>query len=158
MRRSRCTKPTRLIAGLLTGLLFAILAVPLIAQPVGDTPARGSLGYDKAHEMTLNGTIKEVVSQHVPGSPMGLHLIVAGAQGTVDAHIGPCMSKETQEALREGVPVQIVGSMATFHGKSYLLARQLTFSGRQITVRSESGLLRMGTPHARSKADNGGAR
>lgn len=163
MRRSR-SKPALLITGLLTGLLLAITAVPLIAQPTGDTRAQMSFGYDKAHEMTLNGTIKEVVSQHVPGSPVGLHLMVAGEQGTVDAHIGPFMSKETQAALHEGLPVQIVGAMATFHGKSYLLARQLIFSGRLITVRSENGLLRMGTPRApRTQANsaaqvNGGAR
>ena len=33
MRRTRFTKPFPLIAGLFSGLLFAILAVPLGAQP-----------------------------------------------------------------------------------------------------------------------------
>ena len=141
--RSSCFTKSILIAGLLTGLLFAILAVPLSAQSVGQSHARHPLtfGYDKAHEITLTGTISKVVSQRVPGSPVGLHLLVAGSQGTVDAHVGPYLTKDTQEALQAGTRVQIVGAMEKLHGKNYLLARQLILGDRTVTVRSENGFL-----------------
>jgi len=139
MKPSCFTKSTRMIAG----LLFAILAVPLIAQSTGQSRPRRSLtlGYDKAHEITLNGTIREVIPQSAPGSPVGLHLLVTGPQDAVDAHLGPYLTKDTQEALQAGTPVQIVGAMERLHGKNYLLARQLILSGRKVTVRSENGFL-----------------
>ena len=102
MHLSRLTKPTRLIAGLLCGLLLAILAVPLGAQPASTThPAQGfGPVYDASHEITLNGTIQEFVTKRVVGSPTGMHLLVAGPDGVVDARVGPFLSKETKEALR----------------------------------------------------------
>jgi hypothetical protein len=143
MRRSRLPKPPRWIAGLLTSLLFAIFTLPLRAQTAPDS--RATLhpvpGYDKAHEITLNGTIQEVVSKRVAGSPIGLHLVVASSRGMVDAHLGPFLEKDTQAALHTGTPVQITGAMETIAGKDYLLARQVIFGGRLVTVRSQNGFL-----------------
>src|ERR1700723_19762 len=109
MRRTRLTKPIRMIAG----LLFAILAVPLGAQPAGETHVAQGFGvtYDRAHEITLSGDVQQVVTRHVVGAPGGMHLLVAGPKGLVDALIGPFMSKETKDALHTGTPVQIVGAM-----------------------------------------------
>ena len=143
MRRSRIVKPTRMIAGLLSGLLLATLSIPLNAQTAVEPHAQRplTLGYDKAHEITLNGTIQKLISQAASGGPVGLHLLVAGPQGTVDVHLGPYMTKGTQEALQAGTPVQIVGAIEKLHGKNYLLARQLIFAGRMVVVRSENGFL-----------------
>jgi hypothetical protein len=151
----RCTRTTRCktlfasLSGLLAGLLLAIFAIPLNAQPGRTThPGRGfGPGYDAAHEVTLNGTVQEVVTKHVLGSPAGMHLLVAGPQGTVDAHVGPFLTKDTREALHLGPPIQIVGAMQTLHGRQYLLARQLIFGGRTVTVRSPNGFLL--PPHSR---------
>lgn len=132
------------IAGLVVCLLCAILTLPLIAQPAANETAPRIFGYDKAHEITLNGTVQGIVTKHEAGSPAGLHVLVNGPQGLVDAHLGPYMTKETQEAMKSGTPVQIVGATATIHGKEYLLARQVTFGGRQITVRNEAGFFKQG--------------
>jgi hypothetical protein len=59
----------------------------------------------------------------------------------VDAHLGPYLTKDTQEALHAGLPMQIVGAVEEHNGKSFLLARQLIFAGRTVTVRSENGFL-----------------
>jgi hypothetical protein len=143
MRCTRFTKPTLVIAGLLTGLLLAIPAVPLGAQEAAESHLGRGFGpaYDAAHEITFSGTIQDVVSQHVAGSPAGIHLLVAGPQGVVDAHVGPFLSKETKESLQAGMPVRIVGAMSLQEGKNYLLARELTVGGSTVTVRSERGVL-----------------
>ena len=127
MRRTRLKKSAPLIAGLLAGLLLAIVAVPLRAQPAPETRNGRGFGpvYDAAHETTLNGTIREVVTKREPGSPAGMHLLVAGPEGVVDTHVGPFLSKQTQEALHSGAQVQIVGAMSSLHGKNYLLVREL---------------------------------
>ena len=169
MKHIRNVKFTRLFAGLLTALLFATLAVPLGAQPASETRPGPGFGpvYDAAHETTLYGTIQKVVTKHTVGSPAGMHLLVAGPQGLVDAHVGSFLSKETKEALHTGTPVQIVGAMTSLHGRNYLLARELNVGGSTVTVRSKRGLLAPGpsahVARTRSKktshtAQKGGAR
>jgi hypothetical protein len=133
---------TRLIAGLLCGL-FATMAVSLDAHAASvSRPGRGfGPVYDAAHETTFEGTIQEVVVKHTAGSPAGMHLMVAGPQGLVDAHIGPFMSKETKEALQAGVPVRLVGANTTVHGRTFFLARQLTVDGNTVKIRTARGFL-----------------
>jgi hypothetical protein len=147
-----------MIAGLLTSLLFAIVPIQPTAQTAADSRVQRplSFGYDKAHEITVNGTVQEVVTKRTAGSPVGMHLLVAGPEGVVDAHVGPYMTKDTQEALHAGLPVQIVGAMEEAHGKHYLLARQLIFGGRTVTVRNENGFLARsrGARATHSKPDN----
>jgi hypothetical protein len=132
-----------MIAGLLTGLLLAVVPLQPSAQTAADSRTQRPMkfSYDKAHEITVNGTVQEVVTKHVAGSPVGMHLLVAGSDGLVDAHVGPYLGKDIQEALHMGLPVQIVGAMEESHGKHYLLARQLIFGGRTVTVRNENGFL-----------------
>ena len=143
MRRTRSTNPARIIAGLLTAMLFAIVTLQPSAQTAADSRDQHPSvpAYDKAHEITLNGTVQEVVTKRIAGTPFGMHLMVAGPEGMVDAHVGPYLTKDTQEALRVGLPVQIVGAVEEHNGKSFFLVRQLIFGGRTVTVRSESGFL-----------------
>jgi hypothetical protein len=143
MRRTCLKQPARMITGLLAGLLFAVVTIQPGAQTAADSRVQGpsSPGYDKAHEITLNGTVQEVVTKRVAGSPVGMHLLVAGKEGTVDVHLGAFLTQDTQEALHAGAPVEIVGSMTTINGKDYLLARQLVLGGHSVTVRTERGFL-----------------
>ena len=140
--RGHCLKQTIRIAGLITGLLVAITAISLNAQPL-HSGAQHPLawGYDKAHEVTITGTIEAMNEKPVRGNPVGLHLMLSAPQGQIDAHLGPYMAKETIEALHTGTPVQIVGAMEKLHGKEYLLARQVIFRGRLVQVRNENGFL-----------------
>jgi hypothetical protein len=138
----RCfTKPKRRIAGLIA-VLFLIAGSLLVAQTSTVTAGRQGLGpvYDAAHEITLEGTIQQVVTQHVVGTPVGWHVMIAGPQGLVDAHLGPFLSDQTKSALRSGAPVQILGAMLSLNGKDFLLAREVTVGGRTVIVRSERGL------------------
>jgi hypothetical protein len=140
MRRDGLASSTSKMASLLIGLSFPILAV---AQSMSVSRSAQGFGpaYDAAHEITLNGTIQEVVVRQTPGSPPGTHVLVAGPEGIVDAHAGPFLSKETKDALQAGTPIEIVGATTQMNEKSYLLARQLIIGGRTITVRSKHGFL-----------------
>jgi hypothetical protein len=168
MRRTRLTKPIPIltIAGLLAGLLFAVQAVPLGAQPASETRVGQGFGvvYDAAHEITLTGTVQEVVTRRMPGRPAGMHLMVASPQGLVDAHVGPFLSREMKEALHTGTPVQLVGAMASLRGRKYLMVRELNVGGTKVIVRSEHGFLvrsQGSNPKSKEMANvesNGGAR
>jgi hypothetical protein len=124
--------------------------------------ARGfAFVYDPAREVTLVGTVQAFVTQHIAGSPMGLHVLISTSGKTVDAHIGPVLSKQLQETLHVGELVQVVGVRENVHGKNVLLARQLIYGGRQVTVRNERGFLVRPASHPKvhyGKAANGGVR
>jgi len=160
--RSTC-KRNLALAGLLPGVLMACLAIPAGAQSAAEAlPAHGFMqSYDAANELTVTGTVQEVVTKHIVGSPAGMHLLVSGSEGIVDAHVGPYLSKDVKEALHTGLPIQIVGAMETLHGKQFLLARQLIFGGRLVTVRSKNGFLVLGASmngnSMRAQRANGGA-
>ena len=140
---SRVKSPRRLFAGLLGSLLLASFAVPLEAQAPPESHAARSFGsvYDIARETTLNGTIKQVVTQRVIGSPVGTHLLVSGPGGVVDTHVGPFLTEENKNALHTGTPVQIVGATIELSGKEFFLAREVKVGGRTITIRNQHGLL-----------------
>ena len=164
MKCSRITHPVPILAGLFTGLICALLAIPLGAQAPESHAGRGfGPAYDAAREKTLIGTVQEVVTQHVAGTPAGMHLLVTGPEGVVDVHVGPFLTKETKEALHTGTPVQIVGADVLLHDKQYFLARELGIGGRAITIRSTRGLLvyphsnRVVRTHAKAE-ENGGTR
>jgi hypothetical protein len=84
MRRNRFSKPTRMIAGLISGVLFTILAVPRVAQPADDSFFR----YDIIREVTLSGTVLGVLSRPTPGMAWGSHILITTVSGTVDASLG----------------------------------------------------------------------
>lgn len=167
MRSTGKVKFARALAAFLPAVLM--LAIPLGAQTATqDHPAPGfGVPYDAAHEITVNGTVQQVITKHIVGSPIGMHLIVAGTQGTVDAHLGYRISANVQEALHQGLPIQVVGAMETLNGKQYLMARQLIFGGQIVTVRTKTGFLvgnvgpaRANDPRAQQAAArmaNGGA-
>jgi hypothetical protein len=123
------------------GLLFASFTLPLNAQTTLESRAPRPFAYDKTQEVTFTGVVRQVISQPVPHGPMGLHVLVANPQGTVDVHLGPYLADDVCKALYGGEPIQIVGVPDTIHGKTYLLARQLIFGGRLVTIRSEHGFL-----------------
>jgi hypothetical protein len=169
MNRHRLTipLPLPLIAGLIA--VLTIVALPLPAQPADEAHTAKGIGpvYDAAHEITLEGTIQQVVATPEPGSPIGLHLLVNGSEGTFDAALGPYMTKQTRAALHDGDAVQIVGAIERVHGSEYLLVRQVTFSGRTLTVRNLNGALLLvqsarrphrTTVYARQGEVNGGGR
>jgi hypothetical protein len=161
-------KISSLLRGLCAALCLAMVAIPLGAQPTHvSQPGRGfGPGYNATHETTLNGTVQEVLTHHPVGSPAGTHLMVAGPQGMVDVHIGSFLTKDTREALHVGLPIQVVGAEQTLHGRQYLLARQIIFGGRLVTVRSSNGFLVPAISHRRASSrsrsakslTNGGAR
>ncbi len=148
MARGSLSKSAPCFAGMFAGMLPGIFAVLVfitgsLHSAAQAAPAQRAFNapYDKAHEITITGAIDRVVTQRIAGNPVGLHLLVAGSQGTVDAHLGAFLSRDIVDALHTGEPVEIIGAMKTINGKDYLLARQLTVDGRTIIIRNQRGFL-----------------
>ena len=140
MTRNHNLNYTQMLSRLLLGLLLG--TIPLAAQTADESRLGRGFGavYDAARETTVNGTIQQVVTQYVPGSSTGMHLLVSGSYGLVDVHMGPLVSRQTIQALRTGKAVQIWGAVSLLHGQSYFLARQLKVDGHTFTLRTPTGL------------------
>ncbi len=134
MRRSR-SKPTLLIAGLLTGLLMAIVSVPLLAQPVGE-PA-----YDLSKEVTLSGTVSTVLHNAPRGMAWGSHLLMETASGRVDASLGRwALEGKGALSVSVGQQVEVTGIMRTLKDKEVFVARTVKVNGKVYAVRDQHGM------------------
>lgn len=134
MRHGRFISSTALIAALLTGLLFAILVVPLYADD-------SHSGYDVSQEVTLTGTVSSVLHQPSPGMMWGSHLMVETATGRLDASLGR-FGLEGKGALSVtlGQQIELTGVMKTVRGREVFLVRSVKASGKTYVMRNEHGI------------------
>ena len=120
--------------------LLASLILSAGAQEPKSAIGRGfGPAYDLAHETTLTGTIQDVVSKPQSSGLGGLHLLVAGPDGVVDAHLGAFLSKETKDSLHAGMSIQVVGAPMQLADKEYFLARELSIDGHTVVIRTQRG-------------------
>jgi hypothetical protein len=125
---------------LLPGGIAARRAAAQSSDP-SSLPAQGWSPASASGEVTVLATIRQVVSDHVAGSPAGLHILVDGPLGSFDASLGSYLSSEVREALSNGAAVQITGVVRSANGRDYLFARQLKVAGHQVVIRNSNGFL-----------------
>jgi hypothetical protein len=147
MRHSRFISSTPLTAGLLTGLMFAILVVPLNTD---DSDSR----YDVSKEVTLTGTVSSVLRKAAPGMIWGSHLIET-VSGRLDASLGR-FGLEGKGALSVtlGQQIELTGVMKTVRDKEVFEVRSVKANGKTHTMRNEHGIEL--SPQARERAADKG--
>ena len=134
MRHSRFISSTPLIAGLLTGLLFAILVVPLNAA---DSDSR----YDVSKEVTLGGTVSSVLHKPAPGMIWDSYLMVETVSGRLDASLGRFgLEGEGALSVTPGRQIQLTGVMKTVRDKEVFVVRSVKANGKTFTMRYEHGI------------------
>jgi hypothetical protein len=147
MRRVRLTKPIPMIAGLLCGLLFAISAVPLGAQPAPTAHPY----YDMAKEVTLDATVSSVLVKGAEGTGAGAHLMLRTSSGAVDASLGRWgLVGKGALSVAAGQHVKVTGEMKTIKNKEVFVARTVTVGSRVYAMRNEHGI--PVSPQARARA------
>jgi hypothetical protein len=110
--------------------------------------AAGWNAKSSTNEITVAGIIQQMPSEHIFGSPAGLHLVVSSPLGILDISVGPYLSEDVRRALTTGQQIQVVGVAQAINGRNYFLARQLVLTDRQITIRNENGFF----VHTQSRA------
>jgi DNA/RNA endonuclease YhcR with UshA esterase domain len=144
---NRGIQPTRLIAGLLAGLLFAILALPLVAQSERESRAF----YDIAKEVTLTGTVSSVLAKPAAGMLFGSHLMLDTNLGPVDASLGKWgLQGKGALSVAAGEAVEVTGVMKTMNDKPVFIVRTVKASGQVFTIRNQYGVPR--SPQSRERA------
>ncbi|MGA1987352.1 MAG: hypothetical protein ABSG72_13875 [Candidatus Sulfotelmatobacter sp.] len=150
---NRGIQPTRLIAGLLAGLLFAILALPLVAQSERESRAF----YDIAKEVTLTGTVSSVLAKPAAGMLFGSHLMLDTNLGQVDASLGKWgLQGKGALSVVAGEAVEVTGVMKTMNDKPVFIVRTVKVSGQVFTIRNQYGVPR--SPQSRERASQKAAR
>jgi hypothetical protein len=127
--------------------LLALLALSVFAATsyAGNTPPKRvavAPRYDVNKEVTLEGTIRSVVSKPTVGMALGTHLMLATSKGPVDAHIGDFVFKGSHPlSVAAGQSVKVTGAMTTIKNKEIFLVRTIDTGGRLTTVRTAHGFL-----------------
>lgn len=134
MGHSRFISSIPMILGLLTGLLFASLAVPLNADD-------SHSGYDVSKEVTLSGTVSSVLHKPAPGMIWGSHLLLKTAFGRLDASLGR-FGLEGQGALSviPGEQIELTGVMKRFRDQEVFVVRSAKANGKTYVLRNEHGI------------------
>jgi hypothetical protein len=131
MRHSRFISSTPLTAGLLTGLLFAILVVPLNAD---DSDSR----HDVSKEVMLSDTVSSVLDKPGPGMIWGSHVVVEAAFGRFDASLGRFgLEGEDAPSVTPGQQIELSGVMKTVRDEEVFVVRSVKANGKIFTMRNE---------------------
>jgi hypothetical protein len=138
MRRCVARGSTRLVAGgLLAGLLFAIVTLPLTAQPAREAHPF----YDITKEVTISGAVSSVLPRHSAGTIPGAHLLLATASGEVDASLGRWgLQGKGALSVRVGQQVELTGIMKMIREKQVFVARTVKVGSRVYTIRNQHGI------------------
>jgi hypothetical protein len=141
-----------LIVALFVSLLTPMFAVAQSSEENQSTansqPTSGKVV--NANDVVVVGSVKQLVSKHALGTPAGPYMLLNTAQGLAYVSLGPYVANDMRTSLANAQLVQVTGITETVSGKSYLLARQIEFDGKQVQIRNQYGfLLRQDVPTSR---------
>jgi hypothetical protein len=137
---------------LAAGVLLATTAFAQSSGQQADSSTNSFVHvYDLSKEVKITGTIQKIETSGAV--PIGTHVLVQTAQGTVDAHVGfGEAAKPSYLGIADGQSVTLVGMMENFDGNQILLARLLTTSNHIFVLRNEHGIPVRGIPHRGTSA------
>jgi len=147
--------------GLVALVAFSALAVPVMAQKAtGVKKAHLTPFYDATKEVTLQGTVENVLRTPSRGMLPGSHIMLATASGVLDTHLGPFAFKGYKPLnVEPGSRVEVVGVMKTIRSNQVFLARKITVGQEEYNIRNEHGVILMPVnPEIGKSKTTGGAR
>lgn len=103
--------------------------------------------YDLSKEVKVEGTIEKIDGFGLNG-PIGTHILIQTATGTVDAHLGfGAAAAPKYLGISVGEKVTVIGMMQTVESSDVLMARILTTPFRIVVLRNEHGIPVRGAIH-----------
>ena len=130
-------------------LAATILLTAAGAQQRGAIVSSRPTAYDVTRESLLQGIVVSFTEES-SRPPLGAHVKVQTASGTVDVHLGPASYLRSNHfSLSAGESVQFVGVSVPAREGNVFLARTAQQGTQAIAVRSHKGLL-LANSHARA--------
>lgn len=130
-----------LIVAFFISLLTPMLAVAQSNEENQSTanPQANSRNAVNTNDVAVVGSVKRIVSKHALGTPAGPYMLLNTAQGLAYVSLGLYLPNDLRASLANARLVQATGIAKTVNGKSYLLARQVQFDGKQVQIRNQYG-------------------
>jgi hypothetical protein len=146
-------KPLSTALCTLAVLLLISSQRPMQAQATTTAAATGVAGpgYDVNEEVTLTGTVSSVLTKAAPGMIVGSHLLLATANGEMDASLGRFgLQGEGAVSVAAGQQIEATGVMKRIRDKSFFLVRSIKVDSEVYVVRNKHGF--PVSPQARRRA------
>lgn len=116
------------------------LLVPAVAAQPGPAPGRPGPRYDKTTEVTVDGTVKEVLFADDARGRKGLHLTLEAGEKAWEVHVGPAAYVETKGfSFAAGDAIGVIGSRIEIDGKPVLIPRHITKGDAKLELRDGEG-------------------
>jgi hypothetical protein len=135
------------------GLCAFAIFFALVSSPPPVQAQTTALGYAVSDEVTLTGTVTNVLTKSLPGMIVGSHLLLATPDGPVDASLGRFgLIGDGALSVAAGQQIEATGVMKTIQGRSFLLVRTVKVSSGEVyIIRTEHGF--PVSPRARRRAE-----
>jgi hypothetical protein len=122
---------------------------PMYAPP--SEPRGGGWGADTPYGRLYDPAKEEVISGHIvsietrapmPGMAPGMQMLVQTDDGqSTRVQVGPAWYLERQNLnMQENTHVQVTGAQAEIDGQPVLMAREVQFDGKVVTLRDAQGM------------------
>ena len=145
------------------GLLVAITAISLNAQPLGsgaESPAERATSkaeprpfYDISKDVTLSGPLAGVVHGPAAGLIAGSHILLVTGAGTVDASLGKWgLYGKSAPDIANGEQLTVRGVMKTIRDREVFFVRTMIVGGHTYAIRNQHGV--PVSPQARDRAES----
>jgi hypothetical protein len=142
LSRRQVMKRTSTALCTLTVFLFITSLRPGQAQPAtGVARPATPFNYDIREEVTLPGTVTNILTKAAPGMIAGSHLVLTTSSGSVDASLGRFGLRGYGAAsVAAGQQIEVTGVMRTVKDKPVFLVRTLKVGGEVYTIRNQHGV------------------
>ena len=129
----------------MAGFLASLLLFPgnlVWAQQLAKRPqpaAMRSLAYDATQESVMEGTVLSY-SARAATPPLGAHVLLQTASGTMDVHLGAASYLEANHfSLAKGDSVRVVGASSATRQGTIFLVRLIQKGGQSLALRTAKG-------------------
>jgi hypothetical protein len=100
--------------------------------------------YDKATEVTLQGTVEKVeqaAPKNCPNCETGVHLWLDSDGTSYEVHLGPTsFLKEKEWTIEKGDALELTGSKVSVDDQSFILAREVKKADKSLVLRDANGM------------------
>jgi hypothetical protein len=140
---------------LLTGLIGLVLVTGMLCAPGAQGQAAertsGRFHYDAGKEVTIKGTVSEVVKSPTAEMMSGSHLLVSTDSGKVDVSLGRfALRGRGALAANVGEYLEITGVTMMLKGAEVFVARTVKVGEQVYVIRNEHGIAV--SPQSRERA------
>lgn len=97
--------------------------------------------YDASTEITLKGSVEDVIQATGRMNFSGTHLTLKAESGTFDVRLGPSSYLAAQKfELAKGDQIEVTGSKVKFGSQEVILAREVKKGDKTLTLRDANGI------------------